>query len=57
MKGVYYYNGSITIGIIVNSDCIKAGHGPGAVPILTTRRGTISGLIKTSSNIKEYLLN
>lgn len=56
MNGVCYYNGSITIGIIVHSDCIKAGHGPGVVPILTTRRGTISGLIKTSSNIKDYIL-
>ncbi len=55
MNGICYFNGATTIGIIVHSDCVKAGHGPGVVPIITTRYGNISKKVTPRSNIKNYL--
>ena len=54
-NGVGYYRGSKTIGVIVHSDCVKAGHGPGVVPILTSRLGHIKSTVNKDSNIKNYL--
>lgn len=53
-NGVGYYRGSKTIGIIVHSDCVKAGHGPGVVPILSTKSAKIKSVVN-DANIKNYL--
>ncbi len=33
-NGRQYLEGSISIGVIVHSDCIKSGHGPGVTVIM-----------------------
>lgn len=54
-NGICYFNGSKTVGIIVHSDCIQAGHGPGIVPIITTRTGEIKEELKENANIRNYI--
>lgn len=42
LYGRSYRKGAMTIGVVVHSDCLVAGHGPGVATILTTaKRGKI----------------
>lgn len=42
LYGRSYRKGAMTIGVVVHSDCLIAGHGPGVATILTTaKRGKI----------------
>lgn len=50
-----YKSGSISIGVVVHSDCFKTGHGPGMVIIMTAENGEIVPVIDKESNIKKYL--
>ena len=50
-----YLKGSITIGVVVHSDCIKAGHGPGVTTILSCPTSKIKGRIEKNANIAYYL--
>ncbi len=54
-NGRQYLNGSVSIGVIVHSDCIKAGHGPGVTVIMSCKTSKIKGLIKEDANIANYL--
>ncbi|MCP5006349.1 MAG: DUF4438 domain-containing protein [Planctomycetes bacterium] len=53
--GRIYKTGAVSIGIIVHSDCVIAGHGPGVMTVLTSTKGKIKPVISKKSNIKEYL--
>ncbi|GJQ59982.1 MAG: DUF4438 domain-containing protein [Candidatus Scalindua sp. AMX11] len=53
--GRIYKTGAVSIGIIVHSDCVIAGHGPGVMTVLTSTKGKIKPTINKKSNIKEYL--
>lgn len=53
--GRIYKTGAVSIGIIVHSDCVIAGHGPGVMTVLTSTKGKINPVINKKSNIKEYL--
>ncbi|HOO73969.1 MAG: DUF4438 domain-containing protein [Thermotogae bacterium] len=53
--GRTYLKGAVTIGVVVHSDCIKAGHGPGVTTIMTCKKSLISGIIDDSSNLKKYM--
>lgn len=55
LYGVCYYSGSKTIGIVVHGDSIQSGHGPGIVPIITTRGGSIDITYNNDANIKHYI--
>jgi hypothetical protein len=55
--GYDYRPGAVSIGVIVHSDCIKMGHGPGVTVILTSRDGKIDGLISEGANIKDLIEN
>lgn len=50
-----YKLGAISIGVVVHSNCLKTGHGPGIVIIMTSKDGQIIPVINESSNIKNYL--
>lgn len=50
-----YLKGAVTIGVVVHSDCIKAGHGPGVTTILSCPTSKIKGRIEKNANIAYYL--
>ena len=53
--GRTYRPGAVTIGIVVHSDCVLAGHGPGVTTIMTSRSGKIEPVINKEANIGYYL--
>lgn len=55
--GRIYREGAITIGVIVHSDCVLAGHGPGVMTIMTSKEGHIIPKIDENSNLYNYLYN
>ena len=50
-----YLKGSVTIGVVVHSDCIKAGHGPGVTAIKSCPVSKIRGRKDKNANIAYYL--
>ena len=53
--GRQYIKGAVSIGVIVHSDCIKSGHGPGVTVIMSCKKGKIKGIIDKNANIANYL--
>jgi hypothetical protein len=53
--GRIYKTDAISIGIIVHSDCVIAGHGPGVMTVLTSGKGKIKPVINKKSNLTHYL--
>lgn len=53
--GRQYLKGSGTIGIIVHSNCILSGHGPGVTTLLSSKKGTIKPKIDPEANLKNYM--
>lgn len=49
-----YLGGAVSIGVVVHSDCIKAGHGPGITTIMTCKKPLIEGVIKADANLVTY---
>lgn len=50
-----YLKGAVTIGVVIHSDCIKMGHGPGITTIMTCKENLIEGILSEKANIKNYL--
>lgn len=50
-----YLKGAVTIGVIVHSDCVLAGHGPGVVTVLVSSSGKIQPQVVEKANIADYL--
>lgn len=50
-----YLKGAVSIGVVIHSDCIKMGHGPGITTIMTCKEGLIEGVIGEGANIAEYM--
>lgn len=50
-----YLGGAATIGIIIHSDCIKMGHGPGVTTIMTCKTKGIRPIKDSKANIAEYM--
>lgn len=50
-----YLKGAVSIGVIVHSDCIKAGHGPGVTTIMVSKTPIIEGIIDEEANIGNYM--
>jgi len=46
-----YLKGSVSIGVVVHSDCIKLGHGPGIVIIMTCKESNLEGIPSSEANI------
>jgi hypothetical protein len=53
--GRIYRQGAITVGIVVHTNCVTAGHGPGVTSLLTSTSGKIIPQINPKANIA-YLL-
>jgi hypothetical protein len=50
-----YRKGSITIGVIVHSDCKLAGHGPGVTTLMTCATPLIEPVIDPKANLADIL--
>lgn len=50
-----YLTGARTIGIVVHSDCIRKGHGPGVTTLLTSRTPVIEGVISEHANLADIM--
>lgn len=53
--GRAYRQGAVTIGIVVHSDCLLAGHGPGITTIMTCPAGQIEPVIDPQAGIAQAL--
>ncbi len=53
--GRIFRTGAVSIGIIVHSNCVTAGHGPGVTTLLTSAEGKIVPYLDSSANIGMYL--
>ena len=53
--GRTYSKGAVTIGVVIHSDCIKAGHGPGITSIMSCKEPIIEGVKTDKANIADYL--
>lgn len=50
-----YLTGAVTIGVVVHSNCIIIGHGPGVTTLLTAKTPVIEGILTKDANIANYL--
>jgi hypothetical protein len=53
--GRAYRQGAITIGVVVHSDCLVAGHGPGVTTIMTCETPHIKPVIDPRANLADLL--
>lgn len=53
--GRVYLRGAVTIGVVVHSNCVISGHGPGVTTLLTSRSGKIVPRISSDANIAKIL--
>ena len=53
--GRIYRQGAISIGIVVHTNCVTAGHGPGITSLMTSSSGRIVPKIDRTSNIANLL--
>jgi len=53
--GRTYRKGAITIGIIVHSDCLLSGHGPGVTTLMTCGTPLIEPVLDPGANIADLL--
>lgn len=49
--GRAYRRGAVTIGVVVHSDCLIAGHGPGVTTVMTCGTSLIKPVIDSKANI------
>ncbi|RKX52091.1 MAG: DUF4438 domain-containing protein [Thermotoga sp.] len=50
-----YRKGAISIGVVVHSNCVLTGHGPGVVVIMTSPDGKIEPILDEKANLKNYI--
>lgn len=53
--GRCYRKGAMSIGVVVHSDCLLAGHGPGVTTIMTAVEPLICPVVQKEANIGRYL--
>lgn len=53
--GRAYRRGAVTIGVVVHSDCMKAGHGPGVTTLMTCRSSLLVPVIDPAANLADLL--
>lgn len=53
--GRQYLKGSVTVGVIVHSNCVQAGHGPGVTTLLTARDQLLFPVLDKEANLARYL--
>jgi len=50
-----YLKDAVSIGVVIHSDCVKMGHGPGITVIMTCKKSLIKGDIVEKANISDYM--
>jgi len=50
-----YLKGAVTVGVVVHSNCVIMGHGPGVTTLFTSKTGKIQGIKSTQANIAKFL--
>lgn len=50
-----YLKGAVSIGVIVHSDCVTLGHGPGVTTIMVSKTPIIEGIIDENANISKHI--
>lgn len=50
-----YLKGAVTVGIVVHSDCVVMGHGPGITTLMTCQTDKIIGKIDEKANLADIL--
>lgn len=50
-----YLEGAVTIGVVIHSDCLLAGHGPGITTLFTCKKPLIRGIKDEKANIGHWL--
>lgn len=50
-----YLPGAVSIGVVIHSDCIKNGHGPGISIVMTSKDDVIKGRIDKSANLADLM--
>ncbi len=53
--GRTYRKGAISIGIVVHSNCLLAGHGPGVTTLMTAATQLIEPVVEPTANIADLL--
>jgi hypothetical protein len=53
--GRIYRQGAITVGIVVHTNCVTAGHGPGVTTLFTSASGKIIPQIDAKANVAKLL--
>lgn len=53
--GRAYRQGAVTIGVVVHSDCLVAGHGPGVTTIMTSGTSLIEPVIDPQASMADLL--
>ena len=48
-----YHKGAVSIGVVVHSDCLLAGHGPGVTTVMTCADSLIEPVIDPKSNLAD----
>ncbi|MCL2616646.1 MAG: DUF4438 domain-containing protein [Defluviitaleaceae bacterium] len=54
--GRTYMTNAMTIGVIVHSDCVSPGHGPGVTTLMSALDGKIVPFIDPKANLKDFFL-
>jgi hypothetical protein len=53
--GRIYRQGAISVGVVVHTNCVTAGHGPGVTTLMTSLDGRIIPEITRNANIASML--
>ena len=53
--GRHYYEGAMTIAVVVHSDSFLSGHGPGVSTLLSSRKGSLIPVKNQKANIAQIL--
>lgn len=53
--GRSFRSGALTIGVVVHSDCLVAGHGPGVTTLFTAIDGTLAASDDSEANVGKLL--
>ena len=53
--GRIYRQGAVSVGVVIHSNCVIAGHGPGVTTLMTSADGKIIPLINREANVASLL--
>jgi hypothetical protein len=53
--GRIYRQGAVTVGVVIHTNCVTAGHGPGVTTLMTSPDGKIIPQINQKANIAKLL--